>query len=96
MNEPIRRPAPSSTSGAPITASSGSNLRSESDQRVDLSEPLLDAKQAAKLLGVPPSTVYQWVRDGRLPCLRLGPRAIRFTRTMLAQWAAEQLDEGRP
>jgi excisionase family DNA binding protein len=67
-----------------------------SETRVELSEPLLDARAAGELLNVPESTVYEWVRQGRLPCLRLGPRAIRWTRSMLAEWAGERLDEGRP
>ena len=81
--EPLRPPSPSPPPGASGT------------DGVDLSEPLLDAKAAGSLLGVPASTVYEWVRQGRLPCLRLGPRAIRWTRPMLAEWAAEQLDRGR-
>jgi excisionase family DNA binding protein len=56
---------------------------------------LLDVEAAAELLNVKPSTLYEWVRSGRVPVLRLGPRALRFTRPMLEQWAAEQLDPGR-
>ncbi|MBA2361422.1 MAG: helix-turn-helix domain-containing protein [Actinobacteria bacterium] len=80
--EPLRAPSAAGEGGTPRTGG------------VDLSEPLLDAKAAGSLLGVPASTMYEWVRQGRLPCLRLGPRAIRWTREMLADWAAEQLDRG--
>ena len=49
--------------------------------RVDLTrEALLDARQAGELLGVKASTITAWAREGRLPCLRLGPRVIRWTR----------------
>ena len=58
---------------------------------VRLDEPLLTPSEAAALLAVKPSTVYEWVRAGRLPHLRLGPRAIRFTRPMLEKWASEQV-----
>jgi excisionase family DNA binding protein len=59
-----------------------------------LDEPLLDASDAARLLRVRPSTIYEWVRTGKLPCLRLGPRAIRFTRSMLEHWAGQQVTNG--
>jgi hypothetical protein len=32
-----------------------------------------------------PSWIYEAVRAGTLPCLRIG-RHIRFTRTMLEEW----------
>jgi excisionase family DNA binding protein len=57
---------------------------------------LLDAKRAGKILGVEARTVTAWAREGRLPCLRLGPRTIRWTRPMLETWAASKLDPGRP
>jgi excisionase family DNA binding protein len=63
---------------------------------LSLAEQLLDVEAAAKLLNVKPSTVYEWVRSGAMPCLRLGPRAIRFTRPMLEAWLADRLDPGRP
>ena len=62
---------------------------------VSLSEALLSADEVAVLLGVKTSTVYEWVRSGSLPCLRLGPRAIRFTRPLLEEWLASRLDPGR-
>jgi excisionase family DNA binding protein len=64
---------------------------------VDLTaEDLLDAKAAGKILGVEPRTVTAWAREGRMPCLRLGPKTIRWTRAMLEEWAASKLDPGRP
>ena len=50
-----------------------------------LDTPLLTPKQAAELLAVKPSWIYEAVRAGTLPCLRLG-RHIRFTRPMLEVW----------
>ncbi len=54
-----------------------------------LDGPLLRPEQAAELLAVKPSWVYDAVRTGRLPCLRVG-RHIRFTKTMLETWLADQ------
>lgn len=57
--------------------------------RPQLKDPLLRPEQAAALLAVKPSWIYDAVRSGRLPCLRVG-RHIRFTQTMLENWLAEQ------
>ena len=46
-----------------------------------LQEPLLTASQVSELLGgIPPKTVLQYAREGRLPCLRIG-RHVRFVRS---------------
>jgi excisionase family DNA binding protein len=57
-----------------------------------LDAPLLTPDQAALLLAVKPSWVYDAVRARRLPCLRIG-RHIRFTRSMLEAWLSHQRDE---
>jgi excisionase family DNA binding protein len=54
-----------------------------------LTVPLLRPAEAAELLSVRPSWIYEAVRTNRLPCLRIG-RHIRFTREMLEEWLAEQ------
>jgi excisionase family DNA binding protein len=51
-------------------------------------EPLLRPEDAARLLSVKPSWIYEAVRARRMPCLRVG-RHIRFTRTMLEKWLME-------
>lgn len=53
-----------------------------------LVEPLLDADQAARLLHVPRSTLYELVRSRHLPHVRVG-RSLRFTRDHLARWVDE-------
>jgi excisionase family DNA binding protein len=50
-----------------------------------LDGPLLRPEEAAALLSVKTSWVYDAVRTGKLPCLRVG-RHIRFTRAMLEEW----------
>ena len=54
-----------------------------------LAEPLLDAAEAAKLLRVPRSTLYELVRSRGLPHVRIGDRGLRFTRSGLQTWIAE-------
>lgn len=54
-----------------------------------LAEPLLDANEAAELLHVPRSTLYELVRSRRLPHVRIGERGLRFTRADLQTWVTE-------
>lgn len=52
-------------------------------------EPLMTAEEAARLLHVPRSTVYELVRSRGLPHVRIGERGLRFTRSDLGGWIAE-------
>lgn len=54
-----------------------------------LTEPLLDANEAARLLRVPRSTLYELVRSRELPHVRIGDRGLRFTRSDLESWVSE-------
>lgn len=54
-----------------------------------LSEPLLDSNAAAALLSVRRSWIYEAVRDGRLPHVKVG-RHIRFLRADLEGWVFAQ------
>ncbi len=53
-----------------------------------LTEPLLNAREAAKLLRVPRSTLYELVRSRGLPHVKVG-RGLRFTRADLGGWVTE-------
>lgn len=61
---------------------------------MSLAEPLLKADEAAVLLSVKPSWIYEAVRAGALPCLKVG-RHIRFTRPMLEEWLVTRTIEAR-
>lgn len=52
------------------------------------SAPLLTADEAARLLHVPRSTLYELVRSRGLPHVRIGDRALRFVRRDLEAWIA--------
>ena len=43
-------------------------------------EDLMDLKEAAKLIGVAPSTLHRWVVAGKVRHLRVGPHRLRFRR----------------
>lgn len=48
-------------------------------------EELLSPHEAAELLTVSPRTMLSWARAGQVPCIRLAPRLIRWTRPMLRE-----------
>jgi hypothetical protein len=58
-------------------------------------DELLNIKQAATLLTVQPSTLAFWAREGRVPVIRLGPRATRWTRPLLREIRDAALDPGQ-
>ncbi len=47
---------------------------------------LLNAKKVAALLGIRPWTVYQLVKRGELPAVRIGSRIVRFRRESIENW----------
>jgi excisionase family DNA binding protein len=53
-------------------------------------EPLLSAKEAAKLLGVHEKTVQALARSGDVPCIRFG-KYWRFRASVLDTWLKERL-----
>ena len=69
------------------TIQNHSNEQSPISRRLD--GPLLRPDQAAALLAVKTSWVYDAVRTGTLPCIRVG-RHIRFTRGMLEEWLLDR------
>ncbi len=42
--------------------------------------PLITAGELAAILGVSTHTVRHWARTGRIPCLRVGQKTLRFDR----------------
>jgi excisionase family DNA binding protein len=49
----------------------------------------LTVKEVAERLRVHPWTVYMWARSGRLPCIRLSKRSIRFLEKDIAKYERE-------
>ena len=39
---------------------------------------LLTVREVAALLGINPGTVYHWLSQQRLPCVRFSQRCVRF------------------
>jgi len=41
---------------------------------------LVSARELAAMLGVTTNTIRGWARSGRIPCLRVGRKTLRFDR----------------
>ncbi len=62
----------------------------------DLDFPLLDAEQVSELLGgVPPKTIRNMGREGRLPSVVIGRRRM-YSRRQIERVVAEAARRGRP
>jgi excisionase family DNA binding protein len=82
----MRRPL---SPAAQLTLDAVDATRPVGNAEISLADPLLRPEEVARLLSVKPSWVYEKVRAGELPCLRVG-RHLRFTRTMVEHWLAGQ------
>lgn len=92
---PTRDRIPLALDQNPKTRISGPGRRGHARRPLahsSLTEPLLTVPEVAEFLRVRPSTVYAWVAEGRLPCLRLGGR-IRFQKESLLRWVTAR-EEG--
>jgi excisionase family DNA binding protein len=56
---------------------------------------LLTAREVAERLGLSTETVLRWVRQGKLPALRLPSGTIRFQQNDLDGWLAERATPSR-
>jgi len=61
---------------------------SQSVQSLRMPE-LLRVDEVASMLGVSQNMVYIWVRSGRLPGIKVGPRSLRVRRADLEAFLAE-------
>jgi excisionase family DNA binding protein len=56
---------------------------------------LLTVKQIAEYLGVKSSTIYKWNSQGRIPCIRLSGRCVRYELDKVKKWLNAIEDKGR-
>ena len=55
---------------------------------------LLNPKEVAEMLGVKPSTIYQWTHTGYIPHMKLG-KLVRFRLQDIERWLEEKATQGR-
>jgi excisionase family DNA binding protein len=60
----------------------------------DKNDPLMESiPSVARRLGIAKGLAYQMARDGRLPSVLLGKRAVRVPLARLQEWIAERTRE---
>jgi excisionase family DNA binding protein len=60
----------------------------------DKNDPLMESiPRVARRLGIARGLAYQMARDGRLPTVRLGKRAVRVPLARLQDWISEHTHE---
>jgi len=59
---------------------------------------LITTRELARRLGVTSNTIRKWTREGRIPCLRIGQKTLRFDATVvikvLSQSQADRSEGG--
>jgi len=56
---------------------------------------ILTTDEIAKALRVSKHTIYEEVRSGRLPVIRISDRVWRFSKWAVEKWIESQQNEGR-
>lgn len=56
---------------------------------------LMKITEAAQFLAVSPNSLYHMVSQGRVPCIRLSNRCLRFRKSDLEAWIATK-KSGKP
>lgn len=55
-----------------------------------MNEPLWTPTDVAKYLRVSRTLIYEWMADGILPMIELGPRTKRFEPDAIREWAKQR------
>ncbi len=59
----------------------------------DTGNDVLTVDEVARLLRMPPSTIYSLAQEGRMPAFKVG-RRWRFRHSALEQWVTDQEQRG--
>jgi excisionase family DNA binding protein len=62
----------------------GISTMAESQERL-----LIDIHELSALTGIAVGTLYHWVSQGRIPCVRLSLRCVRFSVPAIKEWLAD-------
>jgi excisionase family DNA binding protein len=54
---------------------------------------LMDVDEVAEFLGLAVGTIYHFVSQNRLVCVRLSPRCLRFRRSDIESWIATKVED---
>ena len=57
-------------------------------------EKLLTPQEIAEVLGVQPSTIYQWTHQGYIPHIKIG-KFVRFKEKDVERWVEKKANNGK-
>jgi len=61
------------------------------EKMADKSLTLWTVLEAAFFLRISPGTLFHWVSQKKIPCIRFGARCLRFDPEQTKQWAAQHV-----
>jgi excisionase family DNA binding protein len=70
-------------------------VSTELDKKQDVVDRLLNVGEVAAILGLVSGSVYHMVSQGRLPCVRLSARCLRFKESAIRQLIDSLAEEAR-
>ena len=50
---------------------------------------LIDIRELSRLTGLSVGTLYHWVSQRRIPCVRLSLRCLKFSLSAIREWLAD-------
>ncbi|MGB9892741.1 helix-turn-helix transcriptional regulator [Thermodesulfovibrio yellowstonii] len=66
------------------------NIKRNESEGAENSLRLLKISEVSKILGISKRTVYNYVKEGKLPCVKLSNRTLRFRETDLMKLISEK------
>jgi excisionase family DNA binding protein len=78
------------------TVSSGGIVSETSNvsEKIHKQKQLLNTKEAAEFLRISISTLYKWVRQGKIECIKTGGR-LKFKKEVLEAWLEKNTHKER-
>jgi excisionase family DNA binding protein len=58
-------------------------------EAINKKERLWNVIETAEFLNISPGTLYHWLSQNRIPCIRFSARCLRFDPEKTKKWAAE-------
>lgn len=58
-----------------------------------MSSTLWDVDQVAEYLRLAPGTIYHFLSEHKLPCVRISARCVRFDPKAIEEWVAQRTEE---
>jgi excisionase family DNA binding protein len=54
----------------------------------------LTSTEVSKMFNISSNVLLRWTREGKLPCIRINKRVIRFRKEAIAAWIKDNEQQG--